>query len=298
MTPAYGYLTGASNVINSQGQFLISKRQSEVIQQQAEQAKLDTRRKVIEQWQYEQAIQPTLSQVQAKAQQEGYLQAIGNPPEARIWSGEAMNTILRNLQQPGATRGRGPSLPINPDIVTRLNFSDGTNAGNLWFFSRGAKLDWPFVLRGPRFKEQRERVEALLAAAIRQASTDGQIDFGTIKDLRATTDQMLADLKDMIEEVTPSDYVRARRFLNDQSRAAQALGDAGAARALAAKGLPPVATVDELVAEMTSRGLRFAPVSPGNEAAYSALFQSLRAYDAGSSQMVARPGPPRGSGAP
>jgi len=27
-TPAYGYLSGASDVINSQGQFLISKRQS------------------------------------------------------------------------------------------------------------------------------------------------------------------------------------------------------------------------------------------------------------------------------
>src|SRR5262249_52715944 len=54
MTPAGSYLTGASNVINSQGQFLISKQQAAVTQQEAEQAKLDTRRKTVEQWQYEQ----------------------------------------------------------------------------------------------------------------------------------------------------------------------------------------------------------------------------------------------------
>jgi hypothetical protein len=290
MTPAYGYLTGASNVINSQGQFLISKQQSEVVRQQAEQAKLDTKRKSIEQWQYEQSIAPTLSQVQAKAQQEGYMQAIGNPPDARVWSGEAMNTILRNVQQPGSGAGRGPSIPIDPTMVSKLNFTDGTNAGNLWFFSKGPKMEWPFVLRDPRFKDQRDRVEALTAAAIRQASTNGQIDFGTIKDMQNTTNQMLDELKDMIEDITPSDYVKAKRFLNDQFRAAQALGDAGAARALARKEMPPVTTVDQLMAMMTNQGLRFAPASAGNEAVYTSLYQSLRAFDAGTSQLVARPG--------
>src|SRR5262245_44368553 len=43
--PSYGFLTGASDVINAQGNFLISKRQSQVIREQAEQARLDTRRK-------------------------------------------------------------------------------------------------------------------------------------------------------------------------------------------------------------------------------------------------------------
>src|SRR5262245_43863094 len=114
MSPAGSYLTGASDVISSQGQFLVSKRQSDVIKEQAEQAKLDTKRKAIEQWQYEQAIQPTLSEVQAKAQQEGYQQMRGNPADARVWSGEAMNTLLRNIQQPSSYQGRKPSIPLDP----------------------------------------------------------------------------------------------------------------------------------------------------------------------------------------
>jgi hypothetical protein len=290
--PAGSYLSGASDVISSQGQFLVSKRQSEVIKEQAEQAKLDTKRKAIEEWQYEQAIAPKLSEVQAKAQQEGYMQALGNPSEARIWSGEALNTLLRTVQQPGAAGGRAPSIPIDPDMVSKLNFTDGTNRGNLLFFSKGPKLEWPFVLRDPRFKDERDRVEALTAAAIRQAGA-GEIDFGTVKDLQNTTNKMLDDLKDRIDDVTPSDYVKSKRFLNDLYKASHALGDAGAAKALAKKDLPPVGTVDQLVAMLTSQGLRFAPASTGNEAAYTSLYQSLRAFSVGSSHMVAQspPGP-------
>jgi hypothetical protein len=293
-TPVYGYLSGASDVINSQGNFLVSKRQSEVIHEQAKQSQLDTKRKTIEQWQYEQSIAPKLSEVQAKAQQEGYMQALGNPAPATIWSGQVLNTLLRDVQQPGG--GRRPSIPIDPSLVNKLNFTDGTNAGNLWFFAKGPKLEWPFVLRDPRYKDERDRVEALTSAAIRQAGAGGEIDFNTVKDLQKTTDQMLLDLKDMIDDITPSDYVKSKRFLNDLYKASQALGDASAAKTLAKKELPPVGTVDQLVAMMTGKGLQFAPASAGNETAYSSLYQSLRAFDVGSSQMVARPGPPRGPG--
>src|SRR5262245_35110125 len=48
-----GFLTGAADVISAQGNFEIAKRESQVIRQQAEQAKLDTRRKAYEQWQWE-----------------------------------------------------------------------------------------------------------------------------------------------------------------------------------------------------------------------------------------------------
>jgi hypothetical protein len=291
MSPAGSYLSGASDVISSQGQFLVSKRQSEVIKQEAEQAKLDTRRKTIEQWQYEQAIQPTLSEIQAKAQQEGYQQMLGNPPNARVWSGEALNTLLRDIQQPGSVGARGPSIPLDPELVSKVKFTDGTNRGDVTLFAGGPKIDWPFPLRGPEFQQDRQKVESLSADVVRQAQ-GGNVDYGTIKAIQGAAAVMQDELKERIEDFTPSDYMKAKRFLNDLSKGARGLGDPNGAAALTNKAKPQLSTVDQLVTMMTRQGLRFAPAKDGDEAAYSALYQSLRAYDTGSSQMVAetRPG--------
>jgi hypothetical protein len=44
--------------------------------------------------------------------------------------------------------------------------------------------------------------------------------------------------------------------------------------------------VGELVADMTRNGLRFGPATDGGENAYSALYQSLLAYDSALGQMA------------
>jgi len=293
MTPAGSYLTGASNVINSQGQFLISKQQAAVTQQEAEQAKLDTRRKTVEQWQYEQALQPTLAEVQAKAVQEGYEQMRGNPPSARIWSGEALNTLLRHIQQTQSYLSGMPSIPLDPRQVRKIRFTDGTNRGDVTLFAQGPKIDWPFPLRDPAFKQNREKIESLSADVVRQAG-GGDVDYGTIKAIQGTAVVMIDDLKDHIDDFTPSDYMKAKRFLNDLSKGARGLGDPNGTAALKSQGGPQASTVDQLVAMMTNKGLRFAPAKDGDEEAYTALFQSLRAFDAGGSQMTADVGPRRG----
>jgi hypothetical protein len=292
MSPAGSYLTGASNVINSQGQFLISKQEAAITQQQAEQAKLDTRRKTVEQWQYEQALQPTLAEVQAKSVQEGYEQMRGNPPDARVWSGEAMNTLLRHMQQTQTYLSGNPSIPLDPRQVRKLRFTDGTNRGDVSLFSQGPKIDWPFPLRGPEFQHNREKVESLSADVVRQAGS-GDVDYGTIKAIQGTAVVMIDDLKDHIDDFTPSDYMKAKRFLNDLAKGARGLGDPNGIAALKNQSKAQAATVDQLVAMMTKQGLRFAPCKDGDEAAYTSLFQSLRAFDSGVSQMYAEV-PPQG----
>jgi hypothetical protein len=269
---------------------MVSKQQAAVTQQQAEQAKLDTRRKTVEQWQYEQALQPTLADVRAKAQQDTYEQMRGNPPDARIWSGEAMNTLLQHMQQTQAYLAGGPSIPLDPRVARKIRFTDGTNRGDVTLFSQGPKIDWPFPLRGPEFQQNREKVESLSADVVRQAQ-GGDVDFGTIKAIQGTAAVMIDDLKDHIDDFTPSDYMKAKRFLNDLSKGARGLGEPNATAALKGQSKPQVATVDGLVMMMTKQGLRFAPAKDGDEAAYSALFQSLRAFDAGGSQMIAETRP-------
>lgn len=118
------------------------------------------------------------------------------------------------------------------------------------------------------------------------------MDYGTIKALQQQALLMQDELKDRIEEFTPSDYMKAKRFLNDLNKGARGLGEPNATAALTNKSKPRVSTVDQLVAMMAGQGLRFAPAKDGDEAAYSTLYQAMRAFDAGSSQMVAESRPP------
>jgi hypothetical protein len=278
---------GASDVINAQGQFLINKRQSDIVKEQAEQAKLDTKRKAIEQWQYEKSIEPTVSELKAKSVHENYMQMRGFASDGQIWSGEALNVILRNIQQGSSTRR--PSIPLDPDVVSKINITDGTNSGNLGQFREGAKIDWPFSLRAPQFGKTRSKIEQLMGDALAQVKR-GAVDFGTADDLQKTIDGMYGELKDDIENMTATDYTKSKRFLNDLGKSVRSLGHANASELVTGKWQPEAGTVDQLVASLTKRGLTFAPAREGNEAAYSSLYQSFRAYDTQSSQLVARPG--------
>jgi hypothetical protein len=210
----------------------------------------------------------------------------GSPSDARVWSGEAMNVLLGNIQQNQAYPSRRPSIPLDPELVSRINVTDGRNSGNLGQFSKGAKVQWPLPLRAPEFKEERDRIDQLMGDALRQVQ-GGEADFGTIKDLQKSIERVHAELKDQIESLTPTDYTQSKRFLNDLGKSARALGDPNAADLVSGKWQPEAATVDQLVASLTKRGLKFAPARAGEESAYSALYQSLRAYDTQTSQLVA-----------
>jgi len=290
LSPAGSYLSGASDVINAQGQYIISYRQSQIVREQAEQAKLDTRRKTIDQWQYEQSIQPSLADVRAKQRMDTYSVMRGTPPDARVWNGDALNSLLENVQTPQSASTRKPSIPLDPELLSRIKFTDGRNKGDVTLFAQGPKIDWPFALQGQEFKQNRAKVESLSAAVVRQAQA-GDVDVGTIKSIQGITLAMQADLKSQVEELTPSDYMTAKAFLNDLYKGARGLAEPNASAALS-RSKPQVSTVDQLVAMMTRQGLRFAPAKDGDEAAYTSLYQSLRAYDAGTSQMVAQ-SPPR-----
>jgi hypothetical protein len=197
---------------------------------------------------------------------------------------------LRDVQNPGSVGSRGPSIPLDPQLISKLNFTDGTSAGNLDMFSRGAQgLEWPLALQAPNFKEDRDSITSLTADAIRQAGSAGKIEFGIITNLRSAVDRMAESLRGQVDDLTPTDYMQAKRFLQDLSKSARALGDPNAAQVLAGKWKPRAATVSELITAMSKQGLQFAPVTPGNEAAYNTAYQALRAYDTYSSQMATGP---------
>src|SRR5262245_58243846 len=70
--PSAGFLQGGASVISSQSQFIVAKRQAQLINEQARQAAVDTQRKIYEEWKYEKNDQPTLEQIRRENWEQAY----------------------------------------------------------------------------------------------------------------------------------------------------------------------------------------------------------------------------------
>ena len=142
----------------------------------------------------------------------------------------------------------------------------------------GGKVFWPLALRGPTTK----RLDQLLPDAV-QAAVNGSLELGQVNQINADVASLRkeASAKWNKEEIDTGMYLEAKRFLTSLENSLPILRRPDAARILgggfAAKGK----TVDELVMNMTTQGLRFAPATPGSEDAYFGLFNSMVTFLSG-----------------
>jgi hypothetical protein len=107
------------------------------------------------------------------------------------------------------------------------------------------------------------------------------VDKGTLDAMQATLQTMDQKLRAQINELSPTDYVEARRYLDDLNQAMRVLKRPDVADYLNGKYTAQGKDVGELIKNMMSHGLRFAPAVPGSEAAYNALYQAMATYDLG-----------------
>jgi hypothetical protein len=91
---AGSYLRGASSVIDAQSRFLTSTQQAYLLREQVRAARLDNRRRVIQQYQYEKANTPTLEEQREFRRQQEFWRSWNDPPMTEIWSGRALNNLL------------------------------------------------------------------------------------------------------------------------------------------------------------------------------------------------------------
>jgi hypothetical protein len=91
-----------------------------------------------------------------------------------------------------------------------------------------------------------------------------------------------------IDDLTPSQSIEANRFLNQLSDAVTGLAQPDVASYFSDKFAAKGMTVPELVQFMATKGLKFAPATGGDEAAYSALYNYLLAYSLQASQTGGR----------
>jgi hypothetical protein len=122
-----------------------------------------------------------------------------------------------------------------------------------------------------------------------QARFNNPVDAGLLRQMLADVRRMSDTLQHNVGDVSPSEYIQARRFLGGLEGAFKALRDPNAGNQVNQRWAPQGRSVAELVDFMGKNGLRFAAATPGDEPAYRHLYQRLLTYDAALASAVARP---------
>ncbi len=72
------------------------------------------------------------------------------------------------------------------------------------------QISWPIIMRDPRYEEDMKRLEALFAE---RAAKHGNIGASTYREIEATCEALLAELKGNIKEYSGNDYAPAKTLL-------------------------------------------------------------------------------------
>jgi hypothetical protein len=284
--PWGGAFSGYADVINAQGRFMVNREQSFGIREQTKQAKIDTRRRIFDEWQYERANTPSLEDLREQDIRMARRRALNDPPFTEILAGTSLNTLLDHLKTAQGTGARGNNVAMDEDTLKRVNVTSGSG-GNIGLLKNDGFVQWPLTLRAEEFNPEREAITKALPKLVQDASTNGHVDAGTLKAAQSNLDKLNERLTDKVGDLGTSQYIESRRYLNFLGQALQALGNDDVANFFNQRFTAKGKTVAELVKHMSDKGLRFAPATPGDEAAYRAMHQALVNYDLSISQNVA-----------
>jgi hypothetical protein len=270
-------LRGTAAVINAEGTYLMQVQDSRIRYEQWQQARLDTRRKSIEEFLYERAITPTGEDLREQTQRYELRIAMNSPPVNEVLSGESLNTIYKDLKLKLASGAKGQPMPLDPAILKQINLTSnsGGNMGVMKNVKDGGTLRWPLALQGEAYQEEVRRLNQRAAEAVKLAEFKGQVDAGTLRDMMEDVRKLRAKVSANINDLTPSQYSAASRFLNQMEDAFKALQQPDVADYLGQKYMAQGKTVGDLLDFMMRKGLSFAPAVSGDEGAYQALHNYL-----------------------
>jgi hypothetical protein len=279
--PYGGFLRGSADVINAQGKFLSQVQQAKLYKEQAEQAKIETRRKLFDEIMYERANTPSFTERREKLAALELRRSQKTASINEIWSGRALNILLKDLKQLYRKQS-GPDIDLSKDILKQINVVGAKGKGNIGLLRNDGQLTWPLGLRDlepvDESREIRRNLDRWAQRAVKQAA-NGEVDAGLIKDMRANVQKLHRLLARNVNDLPTSQYIEAKRFLNNFDDAVKSLESSDVANYFNQTWMAKGKTVKDLVSYMDEKGLSFAPAVSGDEAAYQALYSALAAYD-------------------
>jgi hypothetical protein len=282
MNPYQGYLDGAANITNANAKYYQTIAQARMVREQAVQEHYRTRRAMMEQAEWEMAHRPDPEKIRQAALQRELDRARVSPPLTEIASGRSLNALLRNAI---ASQGQGLRSEVNPslneDTLKSINPTVGDTRGNGGLLKDNGSLQWPQPLQGEAFKEAREDLSRHLKQAVSTVRLSRNPNDSTLSDLQADLKKMHETLKDNASAMSEDQQVEATRYLGLLKNTIAALKDRNVVNLFNGTWTLRGKNVAELVKFMRDTGLWFAAATPGDEAAYTALYHALAAFDAG-----------------
>jgi hypothetical protein len=287
--PYGGPLQGLAALTLADGQYLISVQRARQDLERAQQARIDTRRKLFDEIRYERMNTPTAEELRIKDIQTALMRARNDPPLTEIFNGDTLNRLFNHLATQQGKGIKGPHVVLDDEILKHINLTTGTG-GNVGLLKADGKLTWPLPLQAPQYDAQRSIINANIAKAVEAVKYNNPVDRSTMKPLRDALDDLRRSLDLNIAAVSPSEYLESTRYLNMLDDAYKALQDPNVGNFFNQKWAPKGRTVAELVDNMAQvQGLKFAPATPGDEPYYNALYRALLTYDAGMVQLAGKP---------
>jgi hypothetical protein len=280
MNPYEGYLSGAASVTRANAQYQLTIQQAKLERQKAIQESLKTRRAMMEQAEYEWAHRPDPEKIRQAALKRELDTARVSPPLTDIWSGRSLNALLRHLIAQQGQGVRGPNVPLSEDNLKSINLTAGDTRGNVGLLKDNGNLLWPTPLQGELYKDAREDMRRRMKQAFSAVQLNRGPDEGTLNDLQADLKKLQETLDTHVSGLSPDQYVEARRYIRLLGNTITALRDPNVSNYVNGAWTPKGKNVAELVQFMRDKGLWFAPATPSDQPAYTALYHALAAFDA------------------
>jgi hypothetical protein len=283
----YGYqdpfgsvLQGLASVTAATGQYYQQIQQARITREQSRQMALDTQRKQIEFEMWYESVRPTAPKLIAKENETNLDEARNYPSATKIWSGDALNQLLRAAIKSGRLN-RGPNVPLEEDNLKHINLTDRSSRGNVGLLKDGGKLQWPLVLKEAQFDETTTKLGLEIQNAVQHLKEKQPVPVATLRDADTLFKTLTDKLNDSADDMSPAQYIEAKRYLNQVGNAIRALKDPKAGNFFNNTWNAKGKTVAELVDHMNREGLEFAPATSGDEAAYRSLYNALRSFESG-----------------
>jgi len=280
LDPTGAALQGLSSYVDASGKYWINIGQARLIREESRRSAIDTARKQIEFEQWWDRVRPTAPKMREQERITDLDRARKDPPKTEIWSAQALNTLLNSIKSTGKLN-RGPNLELPDETLQHINLTDSAARGNVGMLKEASKLSWPLSLQEPQFDKARKHLSRNLVSAVAMLKEKEPIELATLKDINSDFKTLNDTLNSSADDLSPAQYIEAKRFLNQLKSAIKALSDPKAANYFNNTWNAKGKNVAELVDHLTKEGLEFAPAAPGDEAAYNALYNNLRAFEAG-----------------
>jgi hypothetical protein len=292
-------MNGTANVINAQGQWYNQVQSANIENQKFRQAQIQTQRQKFDESNYERYNM--VNQVQDRQRQVDMInwRLQHSPSQGDILGGQALNAVLSAIQGAGGGYSAPRSVTMSPTVLKMVGVTDGSSQGGIVMLTDGSPLHWPRAFATSTFDADRQKVNQLLATAIPQGKA-GAVNPDIINDLTNTVNGMQNTLKAQIDNVPVNEFMNAKRYLNQLLDAINTLGGPNVTKYLTGQWSARGETIADVIENMTSQGLTFAPAIMGAEGSYNSTYRALEtmmpqqvAYQSNPGQRGQPPGPPR-----